>query len=125
MKKIPAWLTVILMAVGLGLLAPGSASAASYCGQVWGSLAKANQTMSTAAVTNVRTGQHFCFDRLVIDLKGKAKGYNVRYVSKVAQEAPASRSSSVAAHSFSSPSTRRPMTMPPARPPSFRPTGPR
>ncbi|WP_395401674.1 hypothetical protein ACHMXB_00090 [Arthrobacter sp. UC242_113] len=86
MKKIPAWLTVILMAVGLGLLAPGSASAASYCGQVWGSLAKSNQTMSTAAVTNVRTGQHYCFDRLVIDLKGKAKGYNVRYVSKVAQE---------------------------------------
>ncbi|MBT2552227.1 hypothetical protein [Arthrobacter sp. ISL-5] len=86
MKKIHAWLTAILMAVGLGLLAPGSASAASYCGLVWGSLAESNQTMSTASVSNVRTGQHYCFDRLVIDLKGKAQGYNVRYVSKVVQD---------------------------------------
>ncbi len=74
MKKIHAWLTAILMAVGLGLLAPGPASAASYCGLVWGSLAESNQTMSTASVTNVRTGQHYCFDRLVIDLKGNSRG---------------------------------------------------
>ena len=86
MKKISAWLTAIVVAVGLGLLAPGSASAASYCGLVWGSLAKSNQAMSAASVTNVRTGQHYCFDRLVIDLKGKAGGYNVRYVSKVVQD---------------------------------------
>ena len=86
MKKISAWLTAIVVAVGLGLLAPGSASAASYCGLVWGSLAKSNQAMGAASVTNVRTGQHYCFDRLVIDLKGKAGGYNVRYVSKVVQD---------------------------------------
>jgi hypothetical protein len=86
MKKLSAWLTAMVMAVGLGLLAPGSASAASYCGLVWGSLAKSNQAMSAASVTNVRTGQHYCFDRLVIDLKGKAGGYNVRYVSQVAQD---------------------------------------
>lgn len=86
MKKIHAWLTAILMAVGLGLLAPGPASAASYCGLVWGSLAESNQKMSTASVSNVRTGRHYCFDRLVIDLKGKAEGYNVRYVSKVVQD---------------------------------------
>jgi hypothetical protein len=86
MKKLSAWLTAMVMAVGLGLLAPGSASAATYCGLVWGSLAKSNQAMSAASVTNVRTGQHYCFDRLVIDLKGKAGGYNVRYVSQVAQD---------------------------------------
>ncbi|MDQ0618284.1 AMIN-like domain-containing (lipo)protein [Arthrobacter globiformis] len=86
MKKLSAWLTAIIMALGLGLLAPGSASAASYCGLVWSSLAKSNQAMSGASVTNVRSGQHSCFDRLVIDIKGKAAGYNVRYVSKVVQD---------------------------------------
>ena len=86
MKKLGAWLTAIIMALGLGLLAPGSASAASYCGLVWSSLAKSNQDMSAASITNIRSGQHSCFDRLVIDLKGKAAGYNVRYVSKVVQD---------------------------------------
>ncbi len=86
MKKVSAWMTAIIMALGLGLLAPGSASAASYCGLVWSSLAKSNQAMSPAPVTNIRSGQHYCFDRLVIDVKGKAAGYNVRYVSKVVQD---------------------------------------
>lgn len=87
MKKLSAWLTAIIMALGLGLLVPVSASATtSYCGLVWGSLAKSNQAMSAASVTNVRSGRHYCFDRLVIDIKGKAAGYNVRYVSKVVQD---------------------------------------
>jgi hypothetical protein len=85
MKKLSAWLTAIIMTLGLGLLVPGSASATPTCSMVWSSLAKTNQAMSAASVTNVRSGQHYCFDRLVIDLKGKATGYNVRYVSKVAQ----------------------------------------
>jgi hypothetical protein len=87
MKILSAWLTAIIMALGLGLLAPGPASATtSYCGLAWTSLAKSNQAMSAASVTNIRSGQHPCFDRLVIDLKGKAAGYNVRYVSKVVQD---------------------------------------
>ncbi len=86
MKKVGAWLSAIVIALGLGLLVPGAASATpSYCGLAWGSLAKSNQAMSAASVTNVRSGKYYCFDRLVIDLKGKATGYNVRYVSKVAQ----------------------------------------
>jgi len=87
MKKFHTWLAVILMAVGLGFLAPGPASAAtSYCGLAWGSLARADQAMSTASVTNVRTGQHYCFDRMVIDLNGPVKGYTVRYVPVVVQD---------------------------------------
>jgi hypothetical protein len=87
MKKIHTWLAVILMAVGLGFLAPGPASATtSYCGLVWGSLEKSNPTMSAASVTNVRTGQHYCFDRMVVDLNGPVAGYNVRYVDYVAQD---------------------------------------
>jgi hypothetical protein len=75
------------MAVGLGFLAPGAASAAtSYCGLTWGSLAKAEPDMSSASVTNVRTGQHYCFDRMVVDLNGPVKGYTVRYVPAVVQD---------------------------------------
>jgi hypothetical protein len=86
MKKIHAWLVAILMAAGLGLLAPGPASAAAYCGQVWGSLAETSDAASTASVTNVRTGQHYCFDRLVVDLNGPAAGYHVRYVTEITQD---------------------------------------
>ncbi|MFF1253670.1 hypothetical protein ACFVYC_14380 [Pseudarthrobacter sp. NPDC058329] len=87
MKKLLIWLTALLMAVGLGILVPGPASAAtSYCGLQWGSLAKAGPDFSTASVTNVRTGQHYCFDRMVIDLNGPVKGYTVGYVSDITQD---------------------------------------
>lgn len=87
MKKIHTWLTVIVMAVGLGFLAPGPASATtSYCGLVWGSLVKTDPAMSTAPVTNVRTGQHYCFDRMVVDLNGPVAGYTVQYVPTVVQD---------------------------------------
>ena len=87
MKKFYTWLAAILLAAGLGIVVPGPASAAtSYCGLVWGSLAKADQSMSTATVTNVRTGQHYCFDRMVVDLKGPAAGYTVRYVPQIVQD---------------------------------------
>jgi hypothetical protein len=87
MKKLLLWLTALLAAVGLGILAPGPASAAtSYCGLQWGSLAKAQGPLSTAPVTSVRTGQHYCFDRMVVDLNGPVKGYTVRYVPEVIQD---------------------------------------
>ncbi|NYD78813.1 AMIN-like domain-containing (lipo)protein [Arthrobacter cupressi] len=86
MKKVYTWLAALVMAAGLGLIAPGPASAASYCGIVWGSLAKTNAAMSGAQVTNVRTGQQPCYDRLVIDLNGKVAGYTVKYVSQVVQD---------------------------------------
>ncbi|MBT2512836.1 hypothetical protein [Arthrobacter sp. ISL-30] len=87
MKKIHVWLAAILMAAGLGLVAPGPASATtSYCGLVWGSLEKAQPDLAAAQVVNIRTGQHLCFDRMVIDLNGKVAGYTVRYVPAVAQE---------------------------------------
>jgi hypothetical protein len=87
MKKIHAWLAAILLTAGLGLVTPSMASAAPYCGQVWGSLAKTNAAMSAASIFNVRTGQHTCFDRLVVDINGPAGGYNVQYVSVVTENA--------------------------------------
>lgn len=86
MKKFRVWFIAIMLAVASGLVAPGPASAAPYCGLVWGSLVKAKPAMSQAQVTNVRTGQHYCFDRLVIDLNGRVGGYTVRYVPQVTQD---------------------------------------
>ncbi|MDQ0118420.1 hypothetical protein AB0280_00755 [Pseudarthrobacter sp902506025] len=87
MKKLLLWLTTLLAAVGLGLLAPGPASAATpYCGLEWGSQAKTVPGMSTASVTNVRTGQQYCFDRMVVDLNGPVEGYTVGYVPTIIQD---------------------------------------
>jgi hypothetical protein len=86
MKKLLVWLTALLAALALGIAAPGPASAASYCGLEWGSLAKASPVMSTASVTNVRTGQQPCFDRMVVDLNGPVTGYTVGYVPDIIQD---------------------------------------
>jgi len=85
MKKIRALLMALLLLAGLGLIAPAGAQAGPYCGITWGSLAKSAGGMSTAPVTNVRTGQQTCYDRLVVDLQGKAKGFTVSYVTQVRQ----------------------------------------
>jgi len=78
LKKLFLWLTALLAAVGLGILTPGPASAStSYCGLSWGSLAKTGPGLSPASVTDIRTGQHYCFDRMVVDLNGPVKGYTV------------------------------------------------
>ncbi len=64
--------------------APRTVSAATAsCPKGWGSLPEANSRMTSAPVTAVRTGRHACFDRLVVDIRGRAPGYNVRYVTNV------------------------------------------
>ncbi|MEO6018781.1 MAG: hypothetical protein ABIP45_00850 [Knoellia sp.] len=63
-----------------------TASAAPYCGITWGSLAKSSTTMKATSVKTVRAGRHDCYDRLVIDQKGPATGYDVRYVSQVTSD---------------------------------------
>lgn len=62
-----------------------SAQAAS-CAVTWGSLAKTSAPLATGRVTGVRAGKHACFDRLVVDMTGRAPGYNVRYVSTVTMD---------------------------------------
>lgn len=86
MRKLGAGLAAVVAIAGLGLMAPGPASAATYCGISWGSLAKADPDMSAANVTGVRTGKQPCFDRLVIDMAGKVAGYSVQYVPVVTQD---------------------------------------
>jgi hypothetical protein len=60
-----------------------TATTTTSCATSWGSLPEANSRMTQAPVTNVRSGRHACFDRLVIDVRGKAPGYDVRYVKNV------------------------------------------
>jgi hypothetical protein len=88
------FLVVSAVVVGLigglaGVAVAGSARArAPYCGITWGSLLK-EDTASTAVgpITNVRSGRHDCFDRLVVDLRtGPDVGYHVQYVPEVTQD---------------------------------------
>ena len=60
-----------------------AAVAAASCPTGWGSLPEANSRMTQAPVTAVRTGRHACFDRLVVDIRGRVPGYDVRYVTNV------------------------------------------
>ncbi len=81
-----AVLTGLVALVG-GVLAPASGSAvAASCNQAWGSTPEGRASSATGQeLTDVRTGRHACFDRLVIDLGGPAAraSYDVRYVSAV------------------------------------------
>jgi hypothetical protein len=64
----------------------GAATTAPYCGIRWGSLAKHADGFTGSPVTNVRSGRHDCFDRLVVDLAGPVGGYRVKYVSQVVED---------------------------------------
>lgn len=61
-------------------------TSAPWCGITWGSLPKTSSTMARGPVTNIRAGRHTCYDRLVVDLRGRAPGYTVKYVSNVYTE---------------------------------------
>ncbi len=63
-----------------------ASTVATRCPTGWGSLPEANSKYSTASFTNVRTGRHACFDRIVFDVAGKAPGYSARYVANVFQD---------------------------------------
>ncbi len=78
---------LVLVAVATVLVQPAAATQ-GFCGQTWGSLPKqmTNPSASQAVLTNVRSGRHECFDRLVFELSGPAQGYRVEYVSQVTQD---------------------------------------
>ncbi len=82
--------SVVALALGVVpavALTTSAADAAPYCGITWGSLDKTSGTLSgTASVTNVRSGRHDCYDRLVVDVAGQLKGYSVKYVNTVRTE---------------------------------------
>ncbi len=74
------------------LTAPTAAPAsttAPYCGIEWGSLPKpGGSTYSQGQLTDIRAGQHECFDRLVVDVDHPQDElfYDVRYVDTVHED---------------------------------------
>jgi hypothetical protein len=84
-KSIVSVLALALVA-GLHLLSAPAASAAAYCGQVWGSFDKSAAGYPTGEVSGVRAGRHDCYDRLVLDVNAPLTGWSVRYVDTVVQD---------------------------------------
>ena len=80
---------IAALAAGAALIAApaasgaGTATAAPYCGITWGSLAKTTAPLTSGRLDGVRAGRHACFDRLVLDMTGRAPGFDVRYVTTV------------------------------------------
>ncbi|MGN9758182.1 AMIN-like domain-containing (lipo)protein [Streptomyces sp. SD31] len=91
-----AWATTVaLMAATLGVAAvPADATTATTtqttaCPTGWGSQAETRSAATSESLTNIRTGRHACFDRMVVDVPGagtRGLGYSVRYVSRLYQD---------------------------------------
>ncbi|MEU7906449.1 hypothetical protein [Actinoplanes sp. NPDC049118] len=58
-------------------------TAAPYCGITWGTAEKTAGSLSTAPLLTVETGRHECWDRVVFEFNGTARGYSVRYSAQV------------------------------------------
>jgi len=69
-------------AVAVPALADASKTTTT-CPSGWGSLPEASSYRGAGQLTNVRTGQHDCFDRIVFDVKGKPSWHRVQYVQNV------------------------------------------
>jgi hypothetical protein len=84
------------LALSIAPIATAAASPASatVCESPWGSLAKYRAPSTDRQITNVRSGRHACFDRLVIALNddGRGKpGYELRYVRHVVKDGSGDR----------------------------------
>jgi hypothetical protein len=90
MTRTPFRLLVLALTAAIAaFVLPGTAQAAPFCGITWGSLAKhGGSSMGSGEITNVRAGQHDCYDRLVIDLHGTSVpvSWNVAYVGQVRED---------------------------------------
>lgn len=60
-----------------------AASAVTKCPTGWGSLPEASAYAGVGMLTNVRTGRHACFDRIVFDVQGKPSWFRAEYVTNV------------------------------------------
>jgi hypothetical protein len=82
----PLLLGLVLAAFPAANTATAPAASATVCETRWGSLAEHRAPFTTRQVTDVRSGRHQCFDRLVVEIDGRGKGrpgYQVKYVRRV------------------------------------------
>lgn len=84
------WKTAVVgaaVAVAAAVAVPGTAGATSPCPRGWGSVPEAGIADAAGTLRGVRAGAHLCFDRVVLDLNGRAAGgYDVRYVRQVSRD---------------------------------------
>jgi hypothetical protein len=84
--------TVLALAIGIAPIAAVTSAptaSASFCQAHWGSLVRKSAPYTGKQITRIRSGQHRCFDRLVVDLSGNgdgAPGYRVEYVDTVTKD---------------------------------------
>ena len=82
----PLVLTLAFAGAPAFVVASASTAAATTCATTtshWGSTPKSLNRLTPAPISNVRVGRNTCFDRMVIDVRGKGAGFTVRYVSQV------------------------------------------
>jgi hypothetical protein len=60
-----------------------STAVAATCATGWGSLPEASTYQGYGQLTNVRTGRHACYDRIVFDVQGKPSWFRVHYVKNI------------------------------------------
>ena len=90
---------VVTLTASTGTLTPVAAASApttsaSACEAQWGSVVKKRASYTSKQITNVRSGRHRCFDRLVIDVNGTGRGrvgYQARYVANVTEDGSGAR----------------------------------
>jgi hypothetical protein len=58
-------------------------AAGGTCPTGWGSLPEASTFQGLGHLTNVRTGRHACYDRIVFDIDGKPSWFRVHYVNEI------------------------------------------
>ena len=88
----------LLVLAGFQLLAAPGASASPYCGITWGSQPRAAGNGTPAgSYSNVRIGQHDCYDRVVVDVSAPVTSWSVRYIDGAAAYAPGGAQLEVAA----------------------------
>ncbi|MDX6264413.1 MAG: hypothetical protein QOH84_6101 [Kribbellaceae bacterium] len=58
-----------------------STAVAAGCPTGWGSLPEASTYQGWGQLTNVRTGRHACYDRIVFDVQGKPSWFRAHYVT--------------------------------------------
>lgn len=70
-------------------LATTPTASATTCAADWGSLVKKKAPFTGKQITDVRSGRHACFDRLVIVINADGAGtpgYHVKYVKRVTKD---------------------------------------
>ncbi|MFF9287275.1 AMIN-like domain-containing (lipo)protein [Streptomyces griseosporeus] len=89
------WAALTLLGTTIGVAAvpadaaPAATAQTTVCPTGWGSLPKTRSAATSHPVTNIRTGRHTCYDRMVIDIPGATAGrlgYSVRYVDRLYQD---------------------------------------